>query len=428
MTTPGDTPATPRLGAVKCPSCGGPITLRALGQSVAVACPSCGALLDASHPQLTLIRKYQAATRRFRLKLGARGALRGTTLEVVGALERSEGSYTWDEYLLFNPAVGFRWLVDDHGHWSIGEPIKDTSAIQPSGNRLCYRNEYYRPFHNGSPKIECAVGEFYWRVATGSRANCSDYVAQGTMLSKEKSAGEISWTLLQYLQPEEMSAAFGLATGLRAGIAPHQPNPSYAILQAIRPFALAAVAGALVVQGIAVFSHQEREQVLGTIYPASAAPTDDLTFGPIELADGHSLVGVTARDFGLDNAWVELQCSLVNDATGTSIEFTNGIEQWSGYSDGEAWAEGEGQHVSLVSSVPAGRYTLVVNASSGGSLGQPVDQPVTLALERDLVPWRNFWIALLAIVAYPAFLAWRGRMFEKERWIDSEFDPYDRDD
>lgn len=105
-----------------CAACGGPLTLRAEGVSESLACPHCGAVLDARDPRHQVLAKYRHKLGITpKIPIGARGALRGDQLEVIGhqrrAVRYSGVIYSWDEYLLWNPYKGFRWLVESNGHW-----------------------------------------------------------------------------------------------------------------------------------------------------------------------------------------------------------------------------------------------------------------------------------------------------------------------
>ena len=215
----------PPTKSINCPACGAPITLRALGACVMVACPSCQTQIDVSKPEIEVIKKYRLTEQQFDLALGARGALRGKTYEVIGAMIRSSDDGNWTEYLLFNPFAGFRWLIQDGGHWSLGETVKDSSAVKAGYPGVSYRGLDYRKFSSGKAVVETVVGEFYWRVRVGNQADTIDYVAAPWMLSKEKTGTELTWTLIQYLEPNEIESAFGISVESRDSIAPHQPNP-----------------------------------------------------------------------------------------------------------------------------------------------------------------------------------------------------------
>jgi len=113
-----------------CPACGGALTLRAEGVSETLACQYCGAVLDARDPRRKILARYRAkfATPP-KIPLGTRGAIRGETMEVVGfqhrAVQYSGVVYGWDEYLLWNPYKGYRWLIESDGHWLYMKTIPD---------------------------------------------------------------------------------------------------------------------------------------------------------------------------------------------------------------------------------------------------------------------------------------------------------------
>jgi hypothetical protein len=417
MNTPADTGK-----AVVCPSCGGSITLRALGHSVMASCPSCAAQIDVSQPEIRLIRKYQQAVDRLQLPLGTRGTLRGQVYEVVGALQRVDAGYHWQEYLLFNPYVGFRWLVCAAGHWNFGETVKDAAGISV-GVKARYRGEYYKEFQSGLNKVEWVVGEFYWRVGAGNTANTIDYVAPPLMLSLEKAKGEFTWTLLEYIEPEEITTAFKRAVGNRTGIAPNQPNRSMRALRAIMPILLTALGALLLVQIITAVSARNNEISLGT-YSFAQGHAEQQVFGPFTLDAPLSLNELRANVY-LNNSWVELDCSLVNTATGETIDFTNAHSLYSGFDADGSWSEEDGDARSLITSVPAGEYNLVVEGAAGGD--SPISTRDTrLQLVHDVAPWRNFWLAAGMILLYPLWLSWRSYRFERDRWYESDFDPYTR--
>ena len=39
--------------------------------------------------------------------------------------------YSWDEYLLWNPYKGYRWLVESNGHWVLMKTLQ--TAVKESG-------------------------------------------------------------------------------------------------------------------------------------------------------------------------------------------------------------------------------------------------------------------------------------------------------
>jgi uncharacterized Zn finger protein (UPF0148 family) len=107
---------------LSCPNCGGPLELRAPDRTERVGCPNCGSLLDASQGRLRFLKALEKKGWGASIPLGATAEFEGHTFTVIGYMARSvefEGvRYFWQEYLLYEPAVGFRWLVESDGHWS----------------------------------------------------------------------------------------------------------------------------------------------------------------------------------------------------------------------------------------------------------------------------------------------------------------------
>lgn len=414
--------AQPRTKSINCLVCGAPITLRALGASVMVACPSCRSQLDISKPEIQIIKKFRATADSFPLALGTRGSLRGKTYEVIGAMVRSIDGFRWNEYLLFSPFIGFRWLVEDQGHWSLGEMVKDTSAIKPGAIGMRYHDRDFRKFAAGEAEIDLVVGEFYWRVQVGDRAATWDWVAPPWMLSQEKTKTESTWTLLVYLEPDEVQRAFKISVGERDDIAPHQPCPASVTLGSVQGYLWGALGLALVLQIATLVTARSESIVVGDYLPA-ISHGQEAAFGPVHLAAGQSLNEITANA-RINDSWVELQYALVNRTTGKSYEMGQQFEYYSGFDSDGAWSEGSTSASTLLPSVPAGDYDLLVDSSSGTSLGAPVKEPIHVTLTHDVAPWRNFWIACTVIVLYPAFLLYRRFVFERQRWGASDFDTH----
>jgi hypothetical protein len=399
---------------IRCPACRADVELRAAGQSAMVACSACGTEIDISQPQSRIIRRFHDAPRRPLLPLGSRGTLRDKDLQVIGALQRSDSKGYWHEYLLFNSSTGFCWLVYDTGHWSLGVAVEDTSQLVVNA-LVRYDGRGYRRFRSGTAEVDWVVGEFYWGVHRGEQVFYVDYIAPPLMLTSERARGETVWTKLEYIEPAEIDAAFGITSPPRQWVSSNQPNPARLQLRRILPALVASCVAVAAIQICTVLRVREVAFPSATYHFGAVNEAPEKVFGPFAFTAPHSLNEVTASA-GLNNSWVELDCVLVNATTGETFEFTDAFSYYSGTDSDGSWSEGGFQNTALLADIPSGTYNLVVEGLGADQSGRPLSQPVTLSLRHDVVPWTNFWLVLLAILAYPGYLLYRGRADEKERW------------
>jgi hypothetical protein len=343
------------------------------------------------------------------LPLGSRGTFRGDEYQVKGALPRKDGTGTWTEYLLQGP-LGYRWLVYDTGHWSFGVPVEDASELViESGVR--HQGRDYRRFRSGTAHVVDVFGQFYWDVRKNNYSYYEDYISPPFMLTREREGKETVWTHLEYVEPAEIDAAFGISTPPRHWICANQANPAGVRLRQILPFFLIACA---VMAGIQTVTALRARQVAFPRVVYEFGGSAEQVFGPYTFTAPRSL-NELAAGAGLSNSWAELDCVLVNAGTGATFQFVEQLSHYSGIDSDGSWSEGSGQDMATLGAIPGGTYNLVVEGYGADQFNQRLTQPVTLELRHDVVPWSNFWIALLAIVFYPAWLLYRRREAEKER-------------
>ena len=174
---------------MNCPNCAGPLELRAPDKAERVTCPNCDSLLDVNQGNLkwlrTLVKTPDALP--FVLNIGQKGVFEdGKEMTIIGAMLRSvtiEGiNYFWHEYLLYNPKIGFRWLVHSDNHWNFVEPV-NVAEVVTTGSTAAYNGKNFKIFQDAPARVENVKGEFYWRVEQGETVRAIDYVAAPLMLS-----------------------------------------------------------------------------------------------------------------------------------------------------------------------------------------------------------------------------------------------------
>lgn len=413
--------------AMGCPNCGGPLDLIAPDKTERVACPNCNSLLDVNQGNLSYLHALNPSSAPdFVLPVGAEGTFMGDVkFKIIGAVARSvtfDGiQYFWHEYLLYNPMVGFRWLVHSDNHWNFVEPVNPAEVSQTgilaSGATVGYNGKNYKIFQDAPASVEYVKGEFYWRVEQGETVRAVDYVAAPSMLSQEITANEVNWSVGTYKTNAEIEKAFGITDLPKPwSVAPNQPfTGSFYYTWGALPLVLLLLQAVVMVVASGITSTVMSEQInLPAMQNAQAAQT--VFSKPFDLK-GNRNVRITANA-NVSNAWADLDVDLVNDQS-QEVESVNvPIEYYSGSDSDGAWTEGSQETDATLSSLPAGKYTLRVEGT-----WQNWEQPiaVNVKVEQSVNRGVNFCCALIALAIVPFFGLIRKWSFESSRWKDSMF-------
>lgn len=433
-------PAAPAVKALACPACGGSVELRAAGYSVSVVCQYCSSILDVTDPQVKLITQYNQAAAALEIPLGSRGTLRGIEWETIGYMQRSaRGGGAWDEYLLFNPYHGYRWLITDGRGWSLGEQLTVT-PLRDDYEKLRLGSQTYQRFYEDSTaRVDYVLGEFYWRVAVGEEVVGADWARPGSMLSREKNAHEVSWTRSVLLAHREMAEAFGVRKGASWPPMPHQPSPNAAWLGT----GFKIFAGVFLLLAVLILAFGGTSWTSAGRFPVAPDGSErTVTLGPIHFGHLYQRVEIRADVPTLENGWVDLDYSLVDRRTQQVYEAYGAAERYSGSDSDGPWTEGSRGSSVSVASVPAGDYDLVVdykgNRWSSGSLytqsyaGMPEDlgwmtplnkPEVVVEVRTGALFLSSFWLALI-LLGLPLLIGLiRHIQFDKARQAESDFAP-----
>ena len=410
--------------ALNCPTCGAALELQAAGQTMRALCGHCGSLLDTSHPQLKCIEQAIAAQPTLIIPIGQRGRFDGVDYACIGFVRRKDAEgYSWQEYLLFNPFAGFRWLVAYDGHWSWITLLQEEPRIVDS--LPVHDGQGYRLFTSGSATVTEVWGEFYWAVRLGERTLLSDYIAPPNILSSEQypELTEVTWSQGHYLEPEVVFSAFGL-TGPpreRAGTYLNQPNPHAEKGRTLRW--LLPVFGILwLLISLISAGTKANESAFREVFTFDLSGTNKTRVSaPFRIAGSHPQSLQFDFITPVNQSWVELDVDLVNTQTKAVRELSLGAEYWSGVDEGESWSEGNQQATELIPAVEPGEYQLVMDIDGSPELGQA---EFRIEITRDVMVWSNVLLGLILLFAYPLFRWIREHAFERERWSLSDHSPY----
>jgi hypothetical protein len=421
---------------VSCPHCGGPLELRAPDKTERVTCPNCNSLLDVNQGQLKFLKSLEKPWFQPLIPIGSAGDVPEGKMTLIGAMARSvtiEGTqYFWSEYLLYNPQVGFRWLVHSDNHWNYVQavPPGEVSEVTKSAG---YHGQWYRIFQDAQAKVECVLGEFYWKVEAGEEVRGVDYVRPPYMLSKEvstiyitdpkkpskqkRTAGEINWSLGTYITVKQIEKAFGVSGLPRpSNVAPNQPYLYKWIYKYWLIFVLVALLAGIVTFAIGGSSKQVFSQTV-TLQPLPNEDGTQVFFSePFELQGRRNLRIV--GDSPVQNTWVYLEGDLINDDTGLVQSFPIDISYYQGVEDGESWTEGSQEDSSYSSAVPSGKYVLRLEGQ-----WEKWQQPavVTVRVEQNVTHGINLILVLIVVSILPVIMLVYHISFERRRWAESMF-------
>jgi hypothetical protein len=425
------------------------------------------------------------------LPLGATATLGGYQVRLTGYQvrgEKNDRTAEWREYqlrpvqaIVGDDPIDFPLqLAEYQGHWLLirratsfpikrnGKPYTDKEWTSPSTGNT------YRLWHRYQPIIRDAQGEFDWNILEDEQLKIQEFTCPPYLLSSEQAPKSNSvWYLSEYLEPNQVAAAFGLSVSQlpsRHNTGAAEPNPHQTgtawrlfgvavLLLSIMTFWLAttrpssAITEAFVVPAapadadVAAAAARTRADSAAAALlaftgdtvglaaaKAAAALETPATPPPAPATSGYNqmlvsktielthpaAVDITFTAPGLTNHWLEVTASLVNEQTGRGYEVTRSLEYYEGVEDGESWSEGSRSADAVISGLPPGRYHLNLYPSAEAGTG---DTRLELELEQHSGFASNFILILLMMSVLPLYQWARYGAFENSRWENSDFAP-----
>lgn len=427
-------PAT--TGAVQCPACGGPITLRGFGAIEQVACPFCGSELSPEdNGALSVLRQVQRQHRESVLPLGLRGTLDGHEWEIIGIVWREcsvDGSvYPWQEFLLYNPYRGYRWLVYQltDGHWQLGEALAGAPKAGTAGfghKSVEFKKRAYRHFQTVVARATYVEGEFPWQVHAGDQAVVHDYVLPPTGLSIEESStpdggSDVAFTAMRHIEAADVWKAFGRPgrPPPKSGVGAIAPNPHkkhHAFYWSVFGILFLAWLGLTVLY----VSGRDHKTIWKTSELSAATPiAEEITIG----VEGRKTTLELEVGAPLSNQWAYVEVMLIKQDAEEAIGFGVTAEEWHGVEGGESWREGDSSPSVTIGGVEGGKYLLQVTTEVGDASGKPIVTPMKLNVElkQDVVLLRYIFLPLVVMLLFPIFNLLRSGFYEGLRWNQSDY-------
>jgi hypothetical protein len=366
----------------------------------------------------------------------------------VRSVEFDGVRYYWEEYLLYNPQIGFRWLVRSDDNWNFVEPVAvgDVEKTANVKNIRC-QGKTFKLYQDTNARMEHVMGEFYWEVTVGEEVRASDYIHPPFMLSCEASlmsaqgpieeepaskkgrrrkrkppiqTGEVNWSLGTFMRPTEVEKAFGTAGLPRTSkIAPNQP---FLHKKVYKYWGLLLVAA--LVLGLALIATGSRRLVFEQTYQLEALKGAEDS--AVKFSDAFELKARQniriAASAPIDNSWLEIQGDVIDANTNDSVAFGLPVEYYHGVDGGESWSEGDNAPSTYLSAPPAGGSYMLGMEIRWEKWQQPMT--VTVRVEQGVPRALYMILTMVAISIFPILVAFYHFSFERRRWADSDYNPY----
>ena len=420
-----NTTAPIKKDSVNCYKCSKPIGYYLGANAYTVICPECGTIYNGYTG--TLVRKTEAAKRAVDIQdipFGANGTIKGIRYLVVGfALKKEKGTnYSWHEYTLFNPVHGYATLAQYAGHWTYLTELERFPAEAHYKKSITYDNAVYDIYARYKAVTDKVAGEFPYNLNLAETPSVEEFINPPYILTSEKTADEQVWFKGEYMGPDDIKKAFGLEKiPERVGIGATQPFVGKFSNEAFKRLLIMITILFGLVQLFFTFTAKEELAFDGSYYIVDSTNKKEIFSTPFDLKYGTKNVEV-ALTANVDNNWMYTGVTLVNQTTGDVYDVDLDAEYYHGYEGGENWSEGSSKNSIVISQVPEGKYYLIIYPDKP-NVGKTMR--IQLTVTRDVPIFSNVLIVILLLAIFPAIYFYRRSSFERKRWDNSNYSPYD---
>ena len=340
--------------------------------------------------------------------------------------------YPWQEFLLYNPYVGYRYLMFTmtDGSWALGQTLDGAPKLETGfGHRkVSFAKEKYKHFQTSVAIVSYVEGEFPWQVRVGDQAVAHDFIKPPFSMSIEEAATEdgqdVNFTKMRHIDGADVWKAFKRPgqPPRRSGVAMIQPNP-WKQGRALTWILLAAMLVAWLVASITYVDGRTNK----IVFAATDLSVTDTISQEVEIGTKGEL---TTLEFdmsatGLSNAWAYAEVMLIPQDSEDAIGFGATAEEWHGVDGGESWREGDSSPAVTVGEVPGGKYVLQITPSAGqqGAFAEtpPANLRLGYALKENVVLGRYIVLPFIVIFGFPILFWLLGAVYEGRRWSNSDY-------
>lgn len=199
---------------IKCPACGGDVPKLSGDRAERMGCPYCGAVSDIALQQV--VAQQERAQQLPDIPIGSKGTFEGIEYTCIAYVRRGtdfDGDhYSWEEYLIWSQAVGYRWLVKDpETGWSWVVPVNLAELdLRDMPGELRWGERSFNLRNRSRASVEYVLGEVYWKCEVGETTSVTDFTSGQDVLSRESGSGEVHWSYSTPVPWAVLAQGFGL--------------------------------------------------------------------------------------------------------------------------------------------------------------------------------------------------------------------------
>jgi len=406
-----------------------------------VACPKCFSYHEVSESGINFLSSFKNSNRPNEVcfELGQNIKINGTSFTITGITQRNDATYTsfkWREYNLKSEINEDAFLNEYNGNWLLVKPLSEEPKTYVQGDTILdYQDTKFAVFQTYFQQIDWAIGSFDFDITDVDKLFTREFIAPPKMLIYEvqKSSEETNpeWYEGEYVEADKIYQEYlslGNTTTFpsKYGVGATEPYKSQFYREDAKKMSLIALAVIMIIQLYFIWISPTRT-VFNETFSLSDLKYDSVsTFHKtpkpfisksfiIDKAGKIELELVSS----VDNSWLESNITLINEGTLEELPVVIGNEYYHGVDGGESWTEGSQSESIDYSSVPEGKYHILIEISSPNIVGT-----YSVLLKTGGIYWSNIIILFCLILIVPLVKYFQEYNFEKERWADSDFSPY----
>lgn len=408
-----------------CPKCQTPTRISQEIDFVSFGCSECHSVfIKDRNNKLERAKDLHYTHHDVILAVGAKANFNNIRYEVIGVIIKKTGGFCyWREYTLKSLTTDdYVYLSESNGHWILLE--EDTSLTGMDNQEMTYvapDNTAYDKYGTTSAEIAGVYGFFDIKIPY-QNVKALEYINPPYIVSRENINGVFKYYKGVHITGSDIKKAFGISNvPYKSGVGIVQPY-YFNLYQTAIIFCVTLLL-VLLTHKVMNLERSDKE-VLNKVLAFSEFKDKEY------LSPSFSLQGTSAPlridlSTPISNSWAYAGVSVVNEDTNEEIFAEKDIEYYSGVEGGESWSEGSPDENFYICGLGPGRYHLSITLSKE-ELNYNTNAISVKARWESASNW-NFGFIVIAMMIIFGLIALGNRLFEKSRWSDSDYSPYDTD-